>query len=180
MTRPPAKRPAYEPGAGLAEPAVGVPGMRRPASTVAGAVLVLLRAAAGAVWMLSFALGWNETVQSLTLSFSGDADDATDISDDASATILAITMGVVAAGVLIEAALGLLILRGTNWPRVLVMVFSVTSISSSFVAWWWQSQEIRIETTFVTLSLDILILLALSSRSAAAYARRHERRHERR
>ena len=37
-------------------------------------------------------------------------------------------------------------------------------------------EEITLEGTFVSLSLDILVLLALSSRSAAAYARRNERR----
>jgi hypothetical protein len=50
------------------------------------------------------------------------------------------------------------------------------SISASFVAWWAQGQEIEIQGTFLSLSLDILLLLALSSRSAAAYARRYEQR----
>jgi predicted membrane chloride channel (bestrophin family) len=59
---------------------------------------------------------------------------------------------------------------------VLVMLFSVFSITTSFTAWWVAGEEIKIETTFLSLSLDILVLLALSSRSAAAYARRKERR----
>jgi hypothetical protein len=136
---------------------------------------VLLRAAAGAGWILAFVFHWDGWVQSVTLSFDGDVGDAGTLSDDARSVVLGIVIGVVALGVIVEATLGLLILRGTNWPRVLVLVFSVLSISTSFVGWWAQGQEIRIETTFVTLSLDILILLALSSRSAAAYARRHEK-----
>ncbi|WP_312677807.1 hypothetical protein [Microbacterium sp.] len=56
------------------------------------------------------------------------------------------------------------------------MVFSTLSIVSSFVAWWAQGQEITLQSTFLSLSLDILILLALSSQSAAAYARRGEKR----
>ena len=42
--------------------------------------------------------------------------------------------------------------------------------------WWAQGQEITINGALLSLSLDILVLLALSSRSAAAYARRNERR----
>jgi hypothetical protein len=56
------------------------------------------------------------------------------------------------------------------------MLIAVLSISSAFTAWWALDQEIKLEGTFVSLSLDILILLALSSRRAAAYARRNERR----
>ena len=59
---------------------------------------------------------------------------------------------------------------GRNWARVVVMVFSTLSIASSFVAWWAQGQEITLQSTFLSLSLDILILLAVSSQSAAAYA----------
>lgn len=178
MTRAaqPRKRAAFEPAAGLARPLAHDPDMRRPISTVAGAVLVLLRAAAGAVWILAFALRWGEWVQTLTISLSGDASDAVDLSDVDSTAVLVVVFAMVGLGVLIEAVLGLLILRGSNWPRVLVMVISVISLSSAFVGWWVQGQEIRIGTTFVTVALDIFILLALSSRSAAAYARRRERR----
>lgn len=172
MTRRPLKRPAYEPAAA---PVTGDPDMPRPASTLAGATLVLLRAVAGAVWMLAFALHQDGFVMSLSLSFSGDAADAADLSTDTSTTLLVVVLAIVGAGVLFEATLGVLILRGSNWPRVLVMVLSVLSISSAFIGWWVQGQEIRIETTFVTLSLDVLILLALSSRGAAAYARRRAR-----
>ena len=56
-----------------------------------------------------------------------------------------------------------------------VMLFAVGSISFSFVAWRILGERIELEGTFVSLALDILILLALSSRSAASYARRNER-----
>jgi hypothetical protein len=174
--RLPRKRPAFEPAAALAPPVPHDPGMRRPASIVAGSVLVLLRAAAGVLWILSFVFGWDAWVQGFAGAFSGDASDISDLPDGVRSTVTLFVVGVVGLGVLLEATLGLLILRGTNWPRVLVMVLSTLSISSAFVGWWAQGQQIRIETTFVTLALDILILLALSSRSAAAYARRFERR----
>jgi hypothetical protein len=56
------------------------------------------------------------------------------------------------------------------------MSFSALSIATSFAQWWAESQEITITNTLLGLGLDILILLALSSRSAAAYARRNDRR----
>ena len=42
------------------------------------------------------------------------------------------------------------------------MVFSTLSIVSSFVAWWAQGQEITLQSTFLSLSLDILILRELT------------------
>ena len=82
---------------------------------------------------------------------------------------------VIGAFLLFDAILAILILRGHNWARVVIMTFSALSISASFIQWWAEGQEITITTTLLQLGLDILILLALSSRSAAAYARRNER-----
>jgi hypothetical protein len=168
--RAPRKRPAFESPARLARPLPYDPAMKRPMSTVAGAALVLLRVAAGVVWLLSLSVQWPTVVREV------DADiDGVSLTPDqlgVGFAAVAIVMGIFLLG---DAVLALLILRGRNTPRVIVMLFSTLSISSSFVAWWVQGQEIRIHTTLVTLSLDILILLALSSRSAAAYARRHER-----
>ncbi|HAQ58992.1 MAG TPA: hypothetical protein DCR63_00335, partial [Microbacterium sp.] len=75
-----------------------------------------------------------------------------------------------------EGVLAILIYRGVNLARVVVMLYAVVSISAAFTTWWVGGRDIRIETTLVTLSLDILVLLALSSRQAAAYARRKRRR----
>lgn len=172
----PRKRAAFEPAGRLVRPVERDPAMKRPPSTVAGSVLVLLRAASGVLWMLALTLGWDAWIQGFAAAFSGDAGETAALPGDASAALMSIVLAVVGVGVVIEATLGVLILRGSNWPRMLVMVFSTLSIVSAFVGWWAQGQQIRIQTTFLTLSLDILILLALSSRSSAAYARRFERR----
>ncbi|WP_448261983.1 hypothetical protein [Microbacterium aurum] len=51
------------------------------------------------------------------------------------------------------------------------------SLTETFhVGWWAQGPEITLQSTLLSLSLDILILLALSSQSAAAYVRRGEKR----
>lgn len=76
---------------------------------------------------------------------------------------------------LVDAVLASFIWMGWNWPRVLVMVGSVISLTTSFVAWWSSGREITVDAGLATIALDVLVLLALSSRSAAAYARRNER-----
>jgi hypothetical protein len=166
----PRKRAAFESPARLARPLAHDPAMARPASTVAGAVLVLLRVLAGVVWFAAFAVDWPRLARQADVQIEGIALTPQEIGWG---------LGFVGIGVgvflLIDAVLAFLILGGRNTPRVIVMLFSTVSISTSFVAWWVQGQDIRVETTLLTLALDILVLLALSSRSAAAYARRHER-----
>jgi hypothetical protein len=170
-TPPPQKRPAFEPAARLLTPTGYDPDMRRPASTVAGVVLVALRVLAGAFILAAIAAGWDDLL--------AQADSMLEGFDPTPEGRQAALWFVLAAGttmLLIDSLLAVLIYRGHNWPRVIVMILSVISISVAFGTWWAADQEIHLEGTFVSLSLDILLLLALSSRSAAAYARRNERR----
>ena len=57
------KRPAFEPPALLAEPDAAPATMRRPAATVFGALLVVLRVIAGVVWLASLALQWDRILR---------------------------------------------------------------------------------------------------------------------
>jgi hypothetical protein len=172
----PQKRPAFEPPAALVRPLELDPGMRRPVSTVAGATLVLLRAVTGAVWVVAVTFGWPSWLRNVSGMFGGDASTPSETGELIAAIGVWVFIGAAAVVLAAEALLGILILGGRNLPRVLVMLFSVVSICTAFAGWWVEGQDIRIQTTYVTLSLDILILLALSSRSSAAYARRRERR----
>lgn len=169
----PDKRPAFEPAARLLTPTRFDPGMRRPLSTVAGAVLVMLRALAGLLWVASVAFEWPTWSRRLDAAVNGVDFDFDSEIVTGSIILIACVLSVV---FLIDGLFALLILRGKNWPRVVVMWFSVVSISSAFAGWWAAGQEITINTTLLSLGLDILVLLALSSRSSAAYARRNERR----
>ena len=164
------KRPAFESPASLAAPVAGPPTMRRPPSTTAGSALVLLRVLAGVVWLVTLSVQWDDV---FTLAFdeagvplTGDEFDAT---SQAVYVFVVVLIGVV---LLIDLVLAVLTYLGLNWPRIVVMVISTFSISASFVTWWVGDQEITLQTTFLTLALDILVMLALSSRSARAYARR--------
>ncbi|MDQ1129536.1 hypothetical protein [Microbacterium sp. SORGH_AS_0888] len=165
------KRAAFESPARLARPLAYDPAMARPATTVAGAVLVLLRVAAGVASMIGLTTIWPELARGLDIALDG-----VTFTPDVVLLGIGAVWGIAGSVLLLEVALAILVLRGHNWPRVLIMLSAVGSISGTFVSWWVRGQEIRLHTTLVTLALDILILLALSSRSAAAYARRNERR----
>ena len=65
-----------------------------------------------------------------------------------------------------------LVWRGVNWARIASMMLATVSILVPFIDWWRSGLDISLRTTLLSLSLDILILLALSSRAARAYARR--------
>jgi hypothetical protein len=171
VSETPEKRPAYEPATRLLTPTGYDPGMRRPVSIYAGVGLVLLRVIAGIGVMLGVAFGWHGILVDLESSIDGFEPSSTE-ADIARWFVLS----VMSAFVLVDALFAFFVFRGHNWARVLVMVVAAASITSSFVSWWAQGQEITLRGTFVSLSLDILILLAFSSRSAAAYARRNERR----
>ena len=171
MTAAPDKRPAYEPASELLKPVSYDPNMKRPASTVAGVLLVFLRVVSGLVVLLTIVLDWRATLSEVDLTIEGA--EATPEMAQAALVGVVILLGVV---LLIDAALALFILTGHNWARVTVMTFSAISITGAFIQWWTLNQEITISGSLLTLGLDILILLALSSRSAAAYARRNERR----
>lgn len=172
--RRPRKRPAFEPVARLAARSSADPSMRRPAATVAGSILVLLRAAAGALWGLSIAWGFPAWIGEAAALFGGDSGDSVPEGGFGADTPLVLLLVAVVCAV--QVVFGILLLFGSDPARVTVMIISVISISSSFVGWWELDQEITVRTSLITLSLDILVLLALSSRSAAAYARRPRRR----
>jgi hypothetical protein len=161
------KRPAFEPPTALATPVSPRPDMRRPVATVFGVLLVVLRVIAGVVWLVSLALQW-DTLLSNDLQI--EIDDAT----EAQASDLVLNFILVVGGVVlaIDLALAVLVYFGNNGARLAVMIFGTLSITSAAIGYFNGVEDITIRTTLFTLSLDILVLLALSSRAARAYARR--------
>ncbi|WP_091707406.1 hypothetical protein [Microbacterium sp. cf046] len=171
MTNAPDKRPAFEPASELLRRPEADPNMKRPTSTVAGVTLVFLRVLSGLIVLVIIILNWRATVREIDITVEG----AESTPEVAQAVLIAVIVFLVVV-LLVDAGLAIFILTGHNWARVLVMTFSAISITGSFIQWWSEGQEISITGSLLTLGLDILILLALSSRSAAAYARRNERR----
>ena len=175
--RHPEKRVAFEPPV---DPTTADPAMRRPASIATGSILVLLRAAAGALWAAGVAFSLPPGLREFAGAASGNADEPIDLTVSDLGVGTAVFLGVLGIVCAVQVVFGILILFGSNLARVSVMVLSVGSISGSFVGWWAYDQEITVGTTLITLSLDILVLLAHSSRDAAAYARRPRRPRQRR
>ena len=165
------KRPAFDIPAELAKRAPVDTPMRRPVSTVVGAALVVLRVLAGVIWLIALTLQWPDVLAEEFDSISAEqlSTDELQAATDAGLVAVLVVGGVI---LLVELVLAVFIYLGWNWPRVVVMVFATLSISGSFAAWWAGDQEVTLQTTLLTLSLDILVMLALSSRAARAYARR--------
>ncbi|MFF2371905.1 hypothetical protein [Agromyces sp. NPDC058110] len=143
------------------------PPMKRPAAVTMGAVLVVLRVLGGAIWLLALGANWRTVLADELDVVTVDADTL-----NASLAIIVVPGAVI---LLVELVLAWLIFLGVNWARILVMIFATLSISGSFAAWWAGDQELHLDFTLVTLALDILVMLALSSRAARAYARRPRR-----
>lgn len=150
--------------------------MRRPAATVAGGVLVLLRALSGAVWGATVLFGLPPWLRAVSGFANGDNTIPLEDTIDDFGFPVEVFIGLLAVVFLVQLVFGILLIRGSNAARVIVMIVSTFSITAAFVGWWEVGAEITVATTLVTLALDILVLLALSSRDAAAYARRNERR----
>jgi hypothetical protein len=145
--------------------------MPRPVTIVVGATFILLRVIAGVLVLAAIAIGWDAL-----LSDPDSVLDGFDPTPEGSQAALGFVLASGGTVLAIDLVLAIFVFLGRNWARVVVMLIAVLSISTSFFTWWVQGQEIKVDGTYVSLSLDILLLLALSSRSAAAYARRNQRR----
>ncbi len=161
MGERPRKRAAIEPAATLfdreAEPA---PQDRRPVSVSGGAALVVARALGTALWSVGLLRQWGSIRADL------------DLEPDESGVALGVLLGFQGFWMLLLLALAWLIWRGGNGARILVMIGATASITASAIAYFAAGEEITVRTTLLTLALDILILLALSSRDARAWTRR--------
>lgn len=160
------KRTAFEPPARLAEREPMRRRMRRPAATTFGSVLVLLRVIAGSVWLAALALNWPAVEREFDLRLGGASGSA---ASDAALTVVLLIGGTV---LVLDLVLAVLVWFGSNWARIAVMLFATVNITIAAVDSFTGDVEVTIRTTFVTVALDILILLALSSRDARAWARR--------
>ena len=140
--------------------------VRRPAATTFGTVLVVLRVIAGVVWLVSLALQWDEVLErELDLVLEG--------RPEAAAADLGLTVVLAVGSILLalQLVLAVLIWFGSNGARITVMLFSTATITAAALDSITGDVEVTIQTTFLTVALDILILLALSSREARSFAR---------
>ncbi|RGE17356.1 hypothetical protein [Leucobacter sp. wl10] len=161
MPDEPRKRAAIEPPTTLfgreAQPA---PTTNRPVAVSGGAALVVARAGGAVLWGAGLLREWG----SIRAEF--------ELSGEESMLMLGILLGLQALWMLLLLVLAWLVWRGSNIARSLVMLGAAVSITASAVSYFTSGEEITVRTTLLTLALDILILLALSSRDARAWTRR--------
>ncbi|MEJ3405293.1 LssY C-terminal domain-containing protein [Rathayibacter sp. YIM 133350] len=163
------KRAAFESSLDLALPVRSAPSAKRPVTITMGVALVVLRVIGGAAWLIDIAAGWDQLLRH-NVTVIGDVDGA--LAQAALWVILGI--GVIVLGV--EVAVVALVYRGVDGARMLVLVVASLGIVLAAVDVAAGGAPITLRTTLVGLSLDILVLLALSSRSARAYSRRDRAR----
>jgi len=142
--------------------------VRRPAQITFGAVVVLLRALTPMVLIALVLLDWQNIRDSLTVDIDMDVPDAIDLRDAS----LWVLIGFTAAFGVAEVLFGLYVFFGSNLARIAVMTFSVINIIIAAVEHFSGHQAITLGTNLIGVSLDILILIALSSSRARDYARR--------
>lgn len=164
MTEHVRKRSSFEPATALVgRDAPLAASAKRPLATTLGAVFVMGRAVVGVLWLAAFALVW------------GDLAAEEGIDPEIAGILLAWVLGAGGVSVVVLVLLGWLIWRGSNTARVLVMLGLTMSITVAAIGYFAEGEEITIHTTLLTVALDILVLLALSSRDARAWARRPRR-----
>ncbi|HET9647960.1 MAG TPA: LssY C-terminal domain-containing protein [Microlunatus sp.] len=73
-------------------------------------------------------------------------------------------------GAMIDVVFGIGVLRGYNWARMLLMIYSSAAIVIAFVQNASGTEPISLRTNLITVAISILVLLALSSRPARDYA----------
>jgi hypothetical protein len=164
------KRPAFESPVVLAERERTAATAPRPTATALGAGLIVVRVLLGVVWLLALALDWNRVLED-DLGLAPTDDAWSDLSGTALTIVLVIGAVVLAA----ELVFAWLVFLGSNWARITVMAVAMASITIAALHYFLADTDITIRTTLLTLGCDILVLLALSSRPARAWARRPRR-----
>lgn len=131
----------------------------RPLSTTLGSLFVFGRGLAGLAWLGVFAIIWPEIA----------AEEHVPLEDRPLMFWIVIIVGGITA--LTSLTLAWSIRRGSNLARVLVMCGVTLSTITAATSYFANGEKITIDTTLLTVSLDILVLLALSSRDARQWAR---------
>ena len=140
---------------------------KRPMQTVFGSVVSFLR---GSLWVL-IAAG---------LFIVDPADLGLEVAYEgvSGQTVFALLAGLFLVAAALDIGLGVANLLGRNWARLLLMFSSVITVVTAFVSNANKTEVITLGT-LPTVSISILVLLALSSHRARDYASRRRHRPKR-
>lgn len=143
--------------------------MKKPLATVAGALLMVARTFSGVIVIIVAGVTWRDFAHSLIRDARLEG---TRITVGEAGIVLTIVLVVYGFALLLYLVLALFVYLGHNWSRIVAMAFATISIILAFTDYVHNGVQITLRTTLVSLALDILILLALSSEPARLYARR--------
>jgi hypothetical protein len=139
---------------------------KRPASVLGGSLLMVARAVSGGFLIGAVLLRWDDFAATIALNDGPLAP----VDPRAAGTVLGWLIGAYAAILVLYLGLTVLVFAGHNWARVLALSFASGSILISFADYAQNGAQITLRTSLVSVTLDILILLALSSADARHYA----------
>jgi hypothetical protein len=151
-------------------PVVAGSDARRPVSIHVGVLLMALRIVAAVIGGVGVVLPLSLVGLSLVGPALGGAGGAGAgvASPGIAGPVLAVTSGCALLG--FYAVLGLLIYRGHNWARFTALALTGASVLTAAVAYAAGGPQITLETNFVGLALDILVLVALSTTEARRFS----------
>jgi len=141
--------------------------VKRPSSLVGGVVLMGVRVITGLSVILTVILSWQ--TYAATIVLNGQRIGRVDL--QTAGLVLAIVLAAYGLFLVLYLGMALLVWRGHNWARVVAMSFASLSILFSFADYSLNGAQITLRTSLVSVTIDILILLALSSANARHYAR---------
>ncbi len=144
---------------------------RRPAPTIIGAALVAARAVAAAALAMSIALFPGEHLEPLLQPGAGTGSDP-GLTPGQAQLVLYLGLAVVVLFALAELLLAWLVFLGRNWARTLAMAVSTAAIGLQVIDVARGGPGITLQSNLPGLTLDILLILALSSQRSRVYARR--------
>ena len=142
---------------------------RRPLPTALGALLMLLRIAAGTLTVVLTVLSWPQVIQA---EFAASGTSLTPDERQAADLVFGIAMGVFAAGLVFYFLLALLVFTGSNWARIASMSYSALLIVIAAIDFFNGGPQVTLHANILGLPLDILVVLALSSQASRQWARR--------
>ncbi|QHC61723.1 hypothetical protein GSU69_02760 [Rathayibacter festucae] len=141
--------------------------LRRPVTTHVGALMLVARGLAYALQAVLLLAG-AASLDDLTWLDGGTATAGGSTLDEASTRPIAAAL--LGAATLLWLLLGALVLRGSGTARLLALSSSLLSTITAFAAVLQGGAAISLQTNLGSVAFDILVLLALSSRSSRDYA----------
>lgn len=141
--------------------------VKRPSSVIGGVLLMGVRALSGGFAILTVIVSWDSFTGTIVLN----GENLTRSDPQAAGVVLGWLLAAYGLYLLLYLGLAVLVFAGRNWARVVAMSFASVSILLSFADYALNGAQITLRTSLVSVTIDILILLALSSTQARHYAR---------